>query len=214
MSQAKPETTADPTAEIVEQHPESERPSSTLEAMLDEHVLDTRERASANPRPGGIVIGECLDPRHPTLLGRVRVRWRDPDGTKQERWLPTLMGLPVRAADRVMLLRPDDGSEPIVTGVIDGYAKRPELERSTAGQLEIKRDEALRIVGTDGEPLIEVFQGESGPVVRLIHDDLELAVPGKLRIRAKDVKLQAEQGQVELEATDDVVVRGEVIRLN
>ena len=50
--------------------------------------------------------------------------------------------------------------------------------------------------------------------VVLLHDDLELAAPGRLRLRGKQVQVQAEQGPVEVHATDDVVLRGEVIKLN
>jgi hypothetical protein len=189
--------------------PESTEP--TLEALLDELPIPAREPAGASP---SCVLGECVDDRHPSLLGRVRVRWREPEGALVERWLATLQGLPVRTGDRVLMLRPANADEAIVTGVVDGFAKRPELARRAAGTVELRRDEAIDILASDGRPLIRVREGESGPVIELIHADLELATPGRLRLRGEAVELSATQGQIEIAASDDVVVRGEVIRLN
>jgi hypothetical protein len=179
---------------------------SSLDAMLERLPV-------GSPVDGLCMLGEVLDARHPTLVGRVLVRWTTPTG-ERERWLPTLQGLPVRAADRVLMLHPANASECIVVGVVDGFAKRPEVERSTAAQLEIQRDEAVRVTGIDGRPIVEIHQGDEGPVVRLLHEDVNLQLPGKLRIQAKGLELAADQGPVKITATDDVVVKGEVIHLN
>lgn len=191
---------------------------NTLETLLDEHQARSGSRSSApEDRPTGgplCMMGECIDARHPTLQGRVLVRWRAPGGHVQQRWLPTLQGLPVREADRVLMLRPEGSDEPVVTGVVDGFAQRPVPERSSAAVIELARDEAVRLLGTDGKPLLELHQGESGPVLTVLHDDLEIAAPGRLRLRGKHVQVQADQGPVEVHATDDVVLRGEVIKLN
>lgn len=189
---------------------EHDEPTATLERILDEQPV----RRSV-PRQGpGCLVGRVVDDRHPTLLGRVRVRWQPDDGEPQERWLATLQGLPVRKEDRVLLLDPQGSDDLVVTGVLDGFARRPVHETSSAATIELRRDEAVRVVGTDGAPLLELHQGESGPVLKVLHDDLELAAPGRVRIRGRHVQLEAEQGPVEIKATDDVVVRGEVIKLN
>jgi hypothetical protein len=195
---------------------------STLDTLLEEHQArsESRSSAPADLPAGGLVggpvcvMGECIDARHPTLQGRVLVRWQARDGHVQQRWLPTLQGLPVRQADRVLMLRPEGSDELVVTGVVDGFAQRPVPERSSAAVIELARDEAVRLLGTDGKPLLELHQGESGPVLTVLHDDLEIAAPGRLRLRGKHVQVQAEQGPVDVHATGDVVLRGEVIKLN
>jgi hypothetical protein len=159
------------------------------------------------------MIGEVLDAKHPTLVGRVLVRWETSAG-ERERWLPTLQGLPVRAADRVLLLQPANSSECIVTGVVDGFARRPQPERAAGARIEIQRDETVRVTGVDGQALVEVHQSAEGPVVRLLQEDVDLQLSGKLRIRAKELALAAEEGGVEIVATHDVVVKGEIIHLN
>ncbi|MCX4240633.1 hypothetical protein [Paraliomyxa miuraensis] len=193
------ETVLEPLAEV-----------NPLEALLDEH-----QARRETPGPGPMcLMGRVIDDRHPTLGGRVRVRWRAANGSTQERWLLTLQGLPVRTEDRVLMLCPEGSEEPVVTGVLDGFARRPELERSGAAQVELRRDEAVRIVGATGEPLLEIHEGESGPVVTVLHEDLELAVPGRVRIRGRQVQLEATAGAVEVDATDEVALRGEVVKLN
>ncbi|MBL4682986.1 MAG: hypothetical protein JKY37_00235 [Nannocystaceae bacterium] len=182
-------------------------------------MLDTLLAAEPPSEPiaasgPGCVLGECLDDRHPTLQGRVLVGWPGVQGKAEERWVPTLQGLAVRRGDRVLMLRPDGSDELLVTGVVDGFARRPTVEPQAVGTIELRRDEVLRVLGTDGKPLLEVREGESGPILALLHDDLELAVPGRLRLRGKSVELRAEQGRAEIHATDDIILRGEIIRLN
>jgi hypothetical protein len=69
-------------------------------------------------------------------------------------------------------------------------------------------------VSSEGTRLIEISQSEAGPVVRVLEPDVQVEFAGKLSLRARDIKLEATQGEVSLEATADVVVRGETIRLN
>jgi hypothetical protein len=160
------------------------------------------------------VVAECVEERHPTLSGRVRVRIVDPSGHSAEAWVPTLQGLPVRAADRVLMVRPGNGEEWIVTGVIDGFAARPRVEKTAAARLELKSDESVQVVSASGVPLIEVSQGQAGAVVKLLEPDVRVELAGKLAIAAQDIQLEATRGQVKLKASDDVVVQGEIVRLN
>lgn len=187
-------------------------PASVLEEMLE-------DEPAARPllAPRGVsanLIGEVVDARHPSLHGRVRVRWMDLEGQTFERWLPTLQGLPVRVADRVLMTIAENWHEPVVTGVLDGFARRPERARSSAAVLELKRDEAVRVQSSAGEDLVEVFEDEQGPVIRLLEKDIDLDLQGKLRVRAESIELEAKQGQTRITASDDVVVKGEIIHLN
>lgn len=186
-------------------------------STLDEMLEDAPAPEGSILRPSGStesLVGEVVDARHPSLRGRVRVRWQDLEGQTFEKWLPTLQGLPVRVHDRVLMLRASNWPEYVVNGVLDGFARRPEVERGTAAQLEMKRDEAVRITSAEGEPLVEVFQDESGPVVRFLSEDVNLDIQGKMRISAKSIELEATEGQARIKASDDVVVKGETIHLN
>lgn len=162
----------------------------------------------------GVVVGECIDARHPTLLGRVLCRIVAPDGSTTERWVPTLMNLPVRDGDRVLLVRPHNHAEPIVVGVLDGFTPRPEAALSPTATRALKADETLRFETERGEPLVEIAPGPSGPVVRLLSADVEVETPGAVRVRAGSIELRARAGEVRVEASDDVVVQGEAIHLN
>lgn len=208
---------------------EQRNPVTATEGSQDEQAITALEallratsvRAPEQPAPSGtadageaVLMGECVDAVHPTLRGRVLVRWNGPDGAANERWLPTLYRLSVRAADRVLLARVGNWDEHVVIGVIDGFARRPEAPRREGASLELALDEALMIRGADGVELVEIRQEERGPVVKLLQSDVDLELPGALRLRAEDIRLEARQGRVELSATDDVVVRGEIIRLN
>lgn len=163
---------------------------------------------------GAPLVGECLDPRHPTLMGRALVRWADAAGGVVERWLPTLLGVTVRAADRVLLLSPASWAEPLIVGVVDGFATRPEPTRAAGAAITLRPDETVRILTDDNACLLEVYRGDSGPVVRLLQPDVEVELAGSLRLSAKSIALQARQGEVKVQASGDVAVQGERIHLN
>ena len=186
---------------------------STAEPTLLDVLLQ-----SAPPRqtlrPVGPTVGECIDDRHPVLLGRALVRYTHADGGDAERWLAGLHGLAIRTGDRLLLLQPENWPEAIVVGVIDGFAHRPEASAVEAARVSLKTDEVVRVESARGQGLVEVRQGATGPVVRFLGDDVQLDVPGRLGISAKSLDLRATLGGVAITATDDVVVRGEVVKLN
>lgn len=160
------------------------------------------------------LVGECLDASHPTLIGRVLVQWRDIDGEERRQWLPTLQNLPVRKNDRLLLIKPKNWNEMIVTGVIDGFAKRPEIIHKTAGRIQLETDEAIRVTSKDGRELLELFQTDTGPVIRVLHEDTAIEFPGRLRLAANSIELEAGAGPINIKATDNVCINGEMIHLN
>jgi hypothetical protein len=101
-----------------------------------------------------------------------------------------------------------------VIGVVDGFARRPEPDRVPAAALKLERDETVTLTTADGRALVEVYQDEDGPVVRLADEDVHLELPGTLRIDARQILLSAKRGGVEIAAEDDLHLRGEVIHLN
>ena len=101
-----------------------------------------------------------------------------------------------------------------MVGVVDGFAPRPEAPRLPGPTVPLRADESVRVRTAEGQDLLEVRPTDQGPVVRLLHDDLDLELPGRLRLRAETIRLQATRGNVELSATDDVELVGEMIHLN
>jgi hypothetical protein len=186
-------------------------PLTTLAELL-EGTVARPEPSSATP---SCMIGECIAAQHPTLQGRVQVRFATSRGGPElERWVPKLQSLPVRAGDRVMMIRPDNAQEWIVTGVIDGFATRPEVQKSERARIELERDEAISVVSSEGTPLVEISQGQAGPCIKVLEPDVQVEFAGKLALRAKDIELVATQGEVAVTASADVVLKGETIRLN
>lgn len=184
-------------------------------APREHPLLEAMVAAPPAPAPT-CLVGECIDDEHPTLLGRVKVRWTPPGGgaEAQEQWLACLHGVTVRRQDRLLLQLPENWPEPIVAGVVDGFATRPEAARLPGPSMELRGDESVRIRGRDGQDLLEIYQEEAGPVVRLLDPGLDLELPGELRVRAEQIRLEATRGDVELKASDDVNVQGEMINLN
>jgi hypothetical protein len=182
----------------------------TTLADLLEHPLTRNVADDAMP---ACLIGECIDAQHPSLQGRIRVKFMA-QGHELERWVPKLRGLPVRVADRVLMLRPGNSQEWIVTGVVDGFATRPQPELSERARIELQRDEAVNVVSSEGTKLVEISQGQAGPVVRVLEPDVQVEFAGKLSLRAQDIELEATRGEVAVKASADVVVRGETIKLN
>ena len=189
-----------------------DQPSSVATTVtlddLDLAVAPARRTPVAPP-----CMGHCLDDRHPTLQGRVRVRWTDAEGARCERWVPTLQGVTVREGDRVLLVALANEMEPVVTGVIDGFTARPAVA-SSGPVVVLAPGESLRVVAADGALLVELRQTSDGPVVRLFSEAAEIELPGRLRVTADAIALHARRGGVVVTATDDVSVQGEAIRLN
>lgn len=194
----------------------NDRPDGGGTATVLEELLRTTGDRPPDEAPARtpLLMGECVDSRHPTLRGRVRVRWAEDGEEWSERWLPTLYRLPVREGDRVLLGQVGNWDEAVVLGIVDGFAQRPEPVLHAAAGLDLEPDECVTVRSTDGLELLQIRQEEHGPVVRLLQSDVDLELPGALRLKAEDIRLEARQGRVELSATDDVIVRGEIIRLN
>lgn len=181
--------------------------------LLEEIVSSYGSEQPETRAPSPPLVGECTDDRHPTLLGRARIRWAHA-GEAFERWLPTLVGVIARTGDRVLLTQPANWPELLVTGVIDGFDEARERPVHAAAALELRPDESIRVVTEDGAPVLEASASESGPVVRLFHSDVNVRIDGDLRVRAHAICLQADTGRVDIEATDDVVIKGEIVHLN
>jgi len=190
------------------------QPSSNTGRDLVDELLSQTEGAAVALNPAAILIGECVEAEHPTLTGRAKISWAGERGARDERWLPLVQGVVLRRGDRVLIQRPANFDDPLVTGVVDGLRQRERYEAPDGPSLRLKGDQGLTVTGQNGAPLLSVYEGSSGPVVRLLSKDLEIEVEGRLRMSAEDIDLVARKGSVGLKASDDVVVKGEMVKLN
>jgi hypothetical protein len=178
-------------------------------------AFDQLLAAASRPAwPEGHVIATCIEERHPTLTGRIRVRCEDARGGVHESWVATLQGLSVRASDRVLVLKLPHQPDAIIVGVVDGFSHRPDTPQSVAHVLEMKRDEALQVNAENGQPLLHIARNQQGTLIRLLQSDTQVEFPGKLRITASAIEMRARAGSVRIDAADDVEIVGEAIHLN
>ncbi len=171
------------------------------------------ESIPAGTAPAPTEVGVCVAEEHPTLAGRVLVRFERERGTS-EQWLPCLLQVRPREGDRLLVIRAAGSAEAIVAGVVDGYRRRVDPDVRVANVRTVQDDESVRIQGPDGRGLVEVRASERGCVVTLLSPDATLSGQRSLAIEADEVTIRARQGGVSVSATDDVVVRGETINLN
>ena len=187
-----------------------EEEKSLLEELLEEQKPVT----AASSQEAALLVGECREEEHPTLVGRSKIVWAGPTGGEQAAWLPRIHCVIVRLGDRVLLQRPANYPEPVIMGVLDGLAPRRLAEKVPGPTVHLRQDESVRVRSEEGVDMLEVYQGEAGPVLRILNQDLDLELPGKLSVRAGSISLKAEDGSVEVDASEDVVVKGEDISLN
>ncbi len=235
---------APPSDDTVSETSSSKPPVSLLEQLLSGaepsgNVL-RREGQSGSETSGSgtsirAAVGVCLEDRHPVLQGRVLVQVGggpespspdsrptpsapdasiDADVHPTRSWLPVLRGISVRRRDHLLLIHPHGWEEAVVVGVIDGFRRRDEVPVEGGPALELKGDEALTIRDREGTPILRVREGTDGPEIQLLSEASRIRLPGALDISASQIRIEARDGGVVIEANDDVEVRGEVIRLN
>lgn len=166
------------------------------------------------PKSKGVQLGECTQSPHPTLQGRACVRLSGDNDDGKPQWLPCLRNVVCRPGDRVLVCAPENHAEPVVIGVLDGFRRRsapPEVER---GRIELAADEHLTVSDDGGRELVKLRRGQDGLEVQLSCPDFALRVPGKLTLSARELQLEAEEGQARVSASEDVVIQGELVRLN
>ena len=194
--------------------PEPHQGSAAADAHASPLVDLIAAATTAVPAAGrlsGVVVGECVDDRHPQFPGRVLVRIAEA-GAVRELWVACLVHSPVRRNDRVLLLQPGNWPEPVVVGVLDGLRPRA-APATTAAAVDLRRDEQVEIRDHAGAPLLTIVPTPAGPLLRLARADQRLEVAGKLAIAAEAIELRS-TGGMRLAAGGDVVVTGEEIALN
>jgi hypothetical protein len=84
-----------------------------------------------------------------------------------------------------------------------GYCAATDASRAT-----------LTVCGPAGDVILRLRFSAGGARLELEQPDLTLSVAGRLQLEGETVAVRARRGDVELEANDDVRLRGERIRLN
>jgi hypothetical protein len=87
--------------------------------------------------------------------------------------------------------------------------------RGDESLLGVNVNESIRVVAPSGQTLLRIGWASGGPMIELGENDVALRISGKLAIDAEEIDLSARGGPVRVTAaSDDVVIRGEKIRLN
>jgi hypothetical protein len=184
-----------------------------------EAALEARADAAASDEApsNGSVVGEVLDTHNPHLAGRVLVRFLNTRSETVERWLQVERRLSLRKGDRVLLTLPLGWQQWIVTGALGRESPPPDEageSREDSAELRLAPGEALRILSHDGNPLVTIRQGATGPELELGGDHVELKAARTLKLSADTIELQASNGGIDLRTEGDTVVRARTIRLN
>ena len=106
------------------------------------------------------------------------------------------------------------GSEGILPSPVVPVTRMAPAVTTPTRVLKLAQHESIRIVDSSGRPLLDILSGEHGPVLQLAQSDTQLDVAGQLRIYADAIEMIARDGELKMLAKDDVVVRGEKVRLN
>lgn len=173
------------------------------------------------------LVGTVIELEHSVWKNRVRVLWsvkekelaEKPDEepvteTDKTAWLPIIKGVVARIKDRVLLVKPEGFEEYIITGVIDGIYDAPQYVAPTSPSLVVQNDEALTICSSNNKALLTIMKHEDQISIKLFEDNISIELPGKLDMKAHEISLKASKGSVSIAAQDDVVIEGELIKLN
>jgi len=86
------------------------------------------------------LVGDVLGTISPEYPGRALIRWRTLDGLLNERWLPTVSGLTLNQGDLVLLHRPGNWHEWLVSHcVVGGTESASQQETKVEVQVDKKR---------------------------------------------------------------------------
>lgn len=182
-------------------------------------VLEEALGLAGPPGPGAApppaaLVGKCDDDDAATTEGRYLVSYRDAAGQAGRGWLASLRGVRVHRGDLVLMLWPQNWPEPVISGVLVGVCDQEGRPGRSAPAVVLAEGETLKVQTPSGTPLVEIAAGPEGPVVRLGQPDVRVEMPGRLAIQAESISLEAGAGDLRIHARDDVVVRGEKVRLN
>jgi len=189
------------------------------------------------------MVGECVDDCHPEWCDHFMVAYNDTKGESFRQWLPGLLGLEIRRGDLVLIAKPINWAIPIITGILPASPlssnsvfspwelksatqeldpSEPEPQKTQRSTFEIRPNNTVALTGEspiqvvthNGRKLVEIGMAANGPTIRICERDAAIDLPGKLAITAGELQLKSRSGDLKIEADHDVVVQGDLIRLN
>jgi hypothetical protein len=148
--------------------------SATLETLIAIPSAKISKRHASRERSSILrtetsLLGEIVENASVESQNRALVRWRSADGLQCERWLMFVQGLNFQKMDHVLLQRPTNGPDWIVTGVVAGLR--------TAEMLDAR---------VDGKRI--VIDGKDEIVLRCGHASITLRRNGRVVIRGTYVE--------------------------
>jgi hypothetical protein len=172
--------------------------------------------------PQETIVGCCLDDNHPEHVDRYQIAFTNERGFAEKRWLEAVKGVEVQRLDRVLLLRVRHLPEPVILASLGNEARKNRTQKNMASELEVRENNTvvlhgetpIQVVTHDGRKLVEIGKNRHGPCIRVCRKDMKLDLPGKLSLSAGEIELQAREGDVRIEAEQEVTVQGDLIRLN
>lgn len=176
------------------------------------------------PADGRTLVGEVLDTHHPHRPGRILVRWTDGDQSTYEHWLARAAHSPVGVGARVLLCRPANWPEWVVTTTLTETGTTPRAQDAHGAQgtekadepftrMRVEAGEVVRVESASGQLLFELLHRDQGAVLR-VHRDLNLELPGTFRVSADRIEMNSGQGGTDTRSEGEMILRSPRIRLN
>jgi len=189
------------------------------------------------------MVGECVDDCHPEWSDHAMVAYTDTKGEMFRQWLPSVLGLEIRRGDLVLIAKPIHWATPVITGILpktppsstsvfspwklpsatlEHDLSETESQKPPRASFEVRPNNTVALTGEtpiqvvthSGRKLVEIGLGANGPTIRICERDASIDLPGKLTITAGELELKSRSGDLKIEADHDVVVQGDLIRLN
>lgn len=160
--------------------------------------------------PTTCFIGDCLEADHSQTHSRYQIALPVADGQGGAWWLDAVEGVQPRRGDRVLLMSPANADQPVIVGVL----AREDVRQTPKNTIRLEDHDYVRVTTSDGRPLVEVGKNVHGPVVRLCGRDVQLDVPGHLKIAAGKLDLESRSGDLRINADEEVILEGDMIRMN
>lgn len=166
-----------------------------------------------------LLVGTCIEDTHPERDGFYHVEFVNEGGESIRCWVVALQGVRPKTSDQVLLTLPQNRVEPILIGVVGfGAAEKPDekpaFEVRENNVVVLKGNQPIQVVTHDGRKLVEIGKSLNGPTIRICQRDAAINLPGSLSISAGELKLRSNTGDVLINADKEVVIEGDLIRLN
>lgn len=114
--------------------------------VLEPWVEHDGEAVGGSGAASPMLVGQVLETTSPDYPGRVKIRWESTDGIAREGWLAVVRGLELAESDTVLLQRPANGSDWLVTQAMASECDIPGGRTSLDARVDGKR---ITIEGRD-----------------------------------------------------------------